>query len=534
MTSDLDLLGQHARDNSQDAFAVLVQRHVNLVYSAAHRQVRSPQLAEEIAQSVFTDLARNAGSLARGSAASSPKTLTPWLYAVTRRTAIDAIRKESRRQLREQIATEMNAMNADAQSSAGVPPAWSEIEPLLDDAMAALDETDRSAILLRYFENKSLREVGEALGTNDDAAQKRVSRAVERLREFFSKRNVTAGASGLVVLISVNAVQAAPVGLAATISTTAVIAVSTSSVITATKVIAMTTLQKTVVAAALAAAVGTGIFEAHQASQLREQNQVLQQQQASLAEQIRQLRQERDDATNQLTALLAENEQLKSNSNENELLKLRGEVGVLRAQLSDESHNKTHSEQAPLSSAREYYERAIKHSQNHEYEDELDDLNKAIELDPNLADAYFQRGNLYASNLPQETGGYDKAIADYTRCLEIKPNDSSARWNRATYYPSLRKFNEAVSDWTIYIEGDTDFSNQLEGKTKSIAGAYFWRGNDYQMYLHDYSKAIADYSAAMQLNPNVEDAHRLRGQSYEKLGETENAQQDFAIEPQRN
>jgi predicted DNA-binding protein YlxM (UPF0122 family) len=107
--------------------------------------------------------------------------LTAWLYAVTRRTAIDAIRKESRRQLREQIAVEMTNMNATAND-------WTQIEPLLDDAMAALDETDRSAILLRYFENKSLREVGESLKISDDAAQKRVSRAVERLREFFSKR----------------------------------------------------------------------------------------------------------------------------------------------------------------------------------------------------------------------------------------------------------------------------------------------------------------------------------------------------------
>jgi RNA polymerase sigma factor (sigma-70 family) len=271
MTSDLDLLGQFAREKSQDAFTTLVNRHVNLVYSAALRQVRSPQLAQEIAQSVFADLARNAGKLS-GAGLQSARSVTPWLYAVTRRTAIDMIRKESRRQLREQIAVEMNDMNATSAD-------WTQIEPLLEDAMAALDETDRSAVLLRYFENKSLREVGEALGTNEDAAQKRVSRAVERLREFFSKRNITMGASGLTILISANAVQSAPIGLAATISATALLAgtaVHTSTVIAATKAIAMTTLlhcKKTVITAALAAAVGTGIFEAHQATQLREQNQ---------------------------------------------------------------------------------------------------------------------------------------------------------------------------------------------------------------------------------------------------------------------
>jgi RNA polymerase sigma factor (sigma-70 family) len=300
MTSDLDLLKKFARENSQDAFAEIVRRHLNLIYSAALRQVRSPQLAEEVAQSVFADLARNAGKL--NNATGGTPVLTAWLYSVTRRTAIDAIRKESRRQLREQIAVEMNNMTANASD-------WTQIEPLLDDAMAALDETDRSAILLRYFENKNLREVGEALGASEDAAQKRVSRAVERLREFFSKRNVTIGAGGLAALISANAVQSAPIGLAATISAAAVLAgttVSTSTAIAATKIIAMTTLQKSIIGAALAVAVGTGIFEAHQDSQLREQVQTLQQQQAPLAEEIRQLQKERDDATNRLAGMAEE------------------------------------------------------------------------------------------------------------------------------------------------------------------------------------------------------------------------------------
>ena len=257
--------------------------------------------------------------------------VTPWLYAVTRRTAIDAIRKESRRQLREQVAVEMNDMNATSND-------WTQIEPLLDDAMAALDETDRSAILLHYFENKNLREIGEVLDTSDDAAQKRVSRAVERLREFFSKHNITIGASGLAILISANAVQSAPIGLAATISAAAVLtgtAVSTSTVIAATKAIAMTTLQKTAITAVLAAAVGTGIFEARQVAQLREQNQTLQQNQTSLTDQLQQLQRERDDATNRWASLLAENEQLKSNPNQMELLKLRGEVTRLQNETND-------------------------------------------------------------------------------------------------------------------------------------------------------------------------------------------------------
>ncbi|MFO1514891.1 MAG: sigma-70 family RNA polymerase sigma factor, partial [Verrucomicrobiota bacterium] len=250
--SDRQLLACYTRDCAEHAFAELVRRHVALVHSAALRQVRSPQLAEEVAQSVFTDLAHNAARL-------QPDTIVAaWLYQVTRRTAIDVVRRETRRQLREQIATEMNAMNATTAD-------WTHIEPLLDDAMSALDETDRAAVLLRYFENKSLREVGAALGTSDDTAQKRVSRAVERLRAFFAKRGVTVGASGLAVALSANAVQAAPVGLALTMSTTAALAETTLTT-AAIKTIAMTTLQKTLISVVIVAAVGTGIYEAHQAA----------------------------------------------------------------------------------------------------------------------------------------------------------------------------------------------------------------------------------------------------------------------------
>src|ERR1043166_3413020 len=106
MMNDLELLHRYARQKSEEAFAALVNRHLNLVHSAALRQVRSPQLAEEISQSVFTDLARAADKL-------KPDTiLTAWLYEVTRRTSVDVIRRESRRQARERIAFEMTDMNA--------------------------------------------------------------------------------------------------------------------------------------------------------------------------------------------------------------------------------------------------------------------------------------------------------------------------------------------------------------------------------------------------------------------------------------
>ena len=316
MTPDAQLLRDYAEAKSQDAFTQLVRRHLDLVYSAAVRQVRSPQLAEEISQSVFTDLARAADKL-------KPDTvLTAWLYQVARRTAIDVIRRESRRQARERLAVEMAAMNTTAD--------WNQIAPVLEDAMETLDETDRAAILLRYFENKSLREVGQSLGTSDDAAQKRVSRAVERLREFFSKRGVTIGAGGLVVLISANAVHAAPVTLLPAISTT-VLAGTTihgSTAINATKSAVMPTLQKTIAGTVVAALVGTGIYQARQAGRLRAQVAALQQENSFPNEQIQLLQQQNGALSNKLAALLDENARLKKD--DAELLKLRGEVGSLR------------------------------------------------------------------------------------------------------------------------------------------------------------------------------------------------------------
>ena len=302
MTPDLDLLKAYAQHGSEPAFTELVGRHLDLVYSTALRQVKSSQLAEDVAQAVFRDLAQSGRLL-------KPNTvLAAWLYQVTRRTALNVSRGEARRQAREQIAVELAAMNATTSD-------WTQIEPLLDEAMETLDEPDRAAILLRYFENKNLRDVGKTLGVGEDAAQKRVSRAVERLRGLFAERNVTIGASGLVVLISTNAVQAAPVGLAVLISSFAALAASPgATTATAINTITMTTLQKSLIGATLAAAIGAGIYEAHEASTAKRNLVDLLADQESLHRQIQAARGELDDARTRLAQTEAENEQLRRNS----------------------------------------------------------------------------------------------------------------------------------------------------------------------------------------------------------------------------
>ena len=336
--SDAQLLRAYAERGAEAAFAEIVARHTDLVYSAALRQVYSPDLARDVTQSVFTDLAGKARTI---SATLNPEaSLVGWLYRGTRFAARDLYRNETRRTQRERQA--MAQLQTD--SDTGVPPVWSEIAPHLDTALDELDDTDRDAVLLRYFKNQDLRTVGATLGISDDAAQKRVSRAVERLREFFAKRGVTVGASGLAVVISANAVQAAPVGLALTISTAATLTgttLATTATVTATKAIAMTALQKTIVTATIAVLAGAGIYEARQAAQLREQVQTLQQQQAPLAEQIQQLQSEREDSARQLAALREDNERL--NRNTAELLKLRGQAGLLRRQAAESINLKEES-----------------------------------------------------------------------------------------------------------------------------------------------------------------------------------------------
>jgi RNA polymerase sigma factor (sigma-70 family) len=323
--TDQELLRDYTGRRSETAFAELVRRHVDFVYSATLRMVRDTHLAEDVTQGVFVALAQNARQL------TSHPVLSGWLHRTAQNLAANTVRSDVRRRAREQEAVAMNELLAPEPEAI-----WKHIAPQLDAALGELNELDRDALLLRYFERKSAREMAQTLGVSDDAAQKRVSRAVERLREFLSKRGVAIGASGLVIVISANAVQAAPAGLAVTISAAAIFAgtaVSTSTVIAATKAIAMTTLQKTLITAALAVFAGTGIYEAHQASQLRDQVQTLQQQQAPLAEQLAKLQAE----NKQLSNLVAQAKDQKSLSQAqlNELLKLRGQTGQARTALQE-------------------------------------------------------------------------------------------------------------------------------------------------------------------------------------------------------
>ena len=331
--TDAQLLRAYAERRSDAAFAELVRRHIDLVHSAARRMVGDAHLAEDVTQATFLALAKNAAQL------TERPVLAGWLHRTAQNIAAQTVRTDVRRRAREQEAAAMNELLASSPEAD-----WEQIAPHLDAALGDLTEPERDAVLLRYFQRQSARDMALTLGISDEAAQKRVSRAVDRLREFFAKRGVTVGASGLAVAISANAVQAAPVSLALTISTAAALTgttLATTATVTATKALAMTALQKTVITATIAALAGVGIYEARQASQLRQQVQTIQQQQAPLTEDNHRLQSELSDATSRLASLQDDNEKL--NQNTAELLKLRGEVNRMRQELASSTTKETTS-----------------------------------------------------------------------------------------------------------------------------------------------------------------------------------------------
>ncbi len=210
LMEDLQLLREYAERRSEQAFTELVQRHIDFVYSTALRLVGENQLAEDVTQMVFTQLARKAGSWREGTV------LTGWLYRTTQFIAQTARRSDWRRRKREDLAMQFSELNRDGES------VWKEVAPLLEEAVGQLRQADQDAVLLRFFAGKSLREVGEALGLSDDAAQKRIHRALERMRDYFSRRGVVVPVALLGSALAAHTVQAAPLQLASTLAASAV------------------------------------------------------------------------------------------------------------------------------------------------------------------------------------------------------------------------------------------------------------------------------------------------------------------------
>jgi RNA polymerase sigma factor (sigma-70 family) len=318
--SDAQLLREYAGQKSEPAFGEIVHRHADLVYSAALRQMGLPDLAGEIAQRVFIDLARKARSLAGGMREDA--SLAGWLYRATRFAALNLMREERRRHAREKQVMQ------DLPTPSESPPDWNSVSPLLDEALSALDDQERDALLLRFFKNQDFRAVGAALGVSDDTAQKRVARSLEKLRAMLERRGVTTTTAALSAALASQAVQAAPAGLAAVLvsASLAGAAAEGGAALTLLKLMSMTKLQFGLCAIIFGGLAATVAVQHQTESKMRDENQSLRQQVAEAA------------------LLVADNESLSNRLRQasaapsladdqfRELLRLRGEVGRLRQQ----------------------------------------------------------------------------------------------------------------------------------------------------------------------------------------------------------
>ena len=262
MLNDSELLHHYTADHSEDAFAALVQRYLNLVYFAALRRTNGDApLAQDVTQQVFAALAGHATALRHHTV------LTGWLYVTTRHAAANAMRAELRRLRREQEAQAMQETSPSPDQSAD----WNHLRPQLDHALDALNERDRMAVLLRFFENRPFAEIGATLRVSEDTARVRVARALDKLRAVLVRRGITSTAAALGVILANQSAIAVPPGLAASVTgfvLTNPLAASAGSTAAAFNLWHFMSSTKIVIAAASVAvglALSSALYERHEA-----------------------------------------------------------------------------------------------------------------------------------------------------------------------------------------------------------------------------------------------------------------------------
>lgn len=271
---DSDLLRAFADSGSQDAFAKLVRRRIDFVYSVALRQTGGDRhRAEDATQAVFTDLARKARTLA------VRPVLVGWLYHSARFAAASLVRTEQRRQSREQEAHTMQTVLTDSARDAE----WQQVRPVLDQALNEINERDRDAILLRYFDGRSFPEIGARLRLTENAARMRVERALEQLDVALRKRGITSTASALAAAVGVQVTAASPAGLATAVTGTALAQASLGTIGWVPAVLGVGTLPAAIAVAVVAAGAAGYVWQRQLNAALRTELAGLAQQQQAVA-----------------------------------------------------------------------------------------------------------------------------------------------------------------------------------------------------------------------------------------------------------
>jgi len=315
MSDTREMLADYVKNGSETAFRNLVARYTDLVHSTALRLVDGDaHLAQDVAQTVFVDLARKAGTL------SEEVTLGGWLHRYTCFVAQTTKRGLKRRQWRERQAVAMNTPQDHTAAN------LAQVAPILDDAINQLDPEDRAAILLRFFEQFDFRSVGDTIGTSEDAARMRVNRAVEKLHALLKNRGVSLSAAALGTVLAAEAVTAAPAGLAATFAGTALASVTAGGVATTfMNLITMTKLKIALIGAMAVAVLATPAIIQHQSvSKLRDENRAMRLQMDQLAS----IQSDNSRLSNDVERLRATASERDNQTRE--LARLRGEVGLLR------------------------------------------------------------------------------------------------------------------------------------------------------------------------------------------------------------
>ncbi len=300
--TDTELLRRYVEERSETAFAELVGLHVNLVYFAALRQVGGDaHRAQEVAQSVFTDLARKAASL------TGRTTLTGWLHTSTRFAATKARRADFTRQQHEQEATTMNALLSDSDPARPElvegAAEWERLRPMIDDVIHELDDRDREAVLLRYFANRPFAEVGAALRLSEDAARMRVDRALDKLRAALARRGVSSTSAALAAVFANQVGATAPVGLAAALSSAALASVGASGAAAASAGLLFMSKTTAILGAVALAAIGLMIFEWNHAFRAESELAALTVDRDGLRAQLRTEQQQAERAAREAAAL---------------------------------------------------------------------------------------------------------------------------------------------------------------------------------------------------------------------------------------
>ena len=323
-STEAQLLRRYARDCDEAAFTELVSRHGNLVYSAALRQTGgNVDVAKEIVQKVFLQLAKKAASI------SEQVVLAGWLHRATVLAAAHIKRTEARRSRRKQRSMEIQEIG-----KAGDRDDWHEIAPVLDQLLGKLKAGDRDALLLRFFEGRSLKEVGQIIGCGETGASQRISRALEKLRSLLARRGVTCSAKVLSSHLSTHAIQIIPAGILSALAAASTLqAASGVSAFGLLSFMTTTKLKSAVIGAIIVAGITTPLFLQHKkVVNLRKANRSLQTQLEMVKSAPAQTR----------SPVKSTNPS--ADANFLELMRLRGEVGLLRSQVAEHSRSNTPAE----------------------------------------------------------------------------------------------------------------------------------------------------------------------------------------------